>query len=132
MTRFAIAGKVYDAVEIDRLSMKDMLLFERQVHDALDRKVTWDDVTRWQQEMADLETDAEREKHPEILMMTAVAIWAARRAAGDPVTFDDAIQMPVADIKTLPDAQDHKKPAPKAKARKASGPAAKSPPDASA
>lgn len=124
--RFLIEGRRYDAVDISRLTMKDMLQFEQQTAE-LGRRLTWADVTRWYNEMAAMPTDAAREKHPEVLWLTAVSIWAARNAAGEALTFEQAIDIPASDIKILPDTEDHQKPAGKAKPRKASGAAVKHP-----
>jgi hypothetical protein len=133
--KFVIEGKVYDAVDVNKIKMKDMLLFEVQTAD-FGRRITWEDVLRWHTEVDILEAEKKDggRQHPEIMWLTAVAIWAARRAAGEDVTFDQAVDVAANDIKQLPDPGDHKKPAAsgKAKPRKATGAAVKPAGDASA
>jgi hypothetical protein len=125
--KFSIAGRIYDAVDTQNLSMLDMLLFEQQTAE-FGRPLTWAEVTTWHRELAELPTDAAREQHPAVLLVTAVSIWAARRAAGEKVTFSEAVDFPLSDMRIIPDPTDHAKPAGKAqKPRKAGGAAVKSP-----
>jgi len=125
--KFAIAGKVYDVVDVKQLSMKDMLLFEQQT-EAMGRRLTWADVTRWRNELEALPDDKARGEHPDSLWLTAVSVWAARRASGEDVTFEQAVDFPAADIKfiaTPADRKPKKAAAGKAPARKATGQRAK-------
>lgn len=92
-----IEGTVYEGRTIDTLSIKHALQFDRECRDH-GYAVTWRDVERIRAEMAALETDAEREEHPEALLLTAVTIWASRIAAGETVTFDQVISVPLGHI----------------------------------
>jgi hypothetical protein len=123
--RFAIDGTVYEAASLELISLHDILLLESETA-AFGRPITWGQVQDWAAEMGDL-TDAERGKHPAALWLLGVTVWAAKRLARESVTFAQAIDFPMAKLTYLPDPQDHKKPAGKAKPRKASGAVVKSP-----
>ena len=92
-----IEGTVYEGRTIDTLSIKHALQFDRECRDH-GYGVTWRDVARIRAEMSALETEAEREQHPEALLLTAVTIWASRIAAGETVTFDEVISVPLGHI----------------------------------
>jgi hypothetical protein len=125
--RLAIKGKVYDAVVVEELTLKNMLLFEKQTAE-FGLPLTWDQVIAWHAEI-DALPPAEQASHPRLMTLTACSIWAARVAAGEPVTFEEAIDIPAAAITVLPDPEDHKPKATagKAPARKATGQRGRSP-----
>lgn len=121
--RFKINGKTYDTATVDEISLRDVVLFNRQAADVgLD--VKWADVERISNEMAELgDTDV---PHPDALVMFAVTIWAARRVAGDDVTLSEALDVPMKDIEFLEARKVPKDRQPKKKARSTrpvSGPA---------
>ncbi|HEY1174790.1 MAG TPA: hypothetical protein VGF17_01430 [Phytomonospora sp.] len=91
--RIVIDGQVYEARTMDSLAIKHALAFDRECAEH-GYPVRWVDVERIRSEIRALETDTERERHPEALLLTAVTVWASLLAAGQKVTFEDAISMP--------------------------------------
>lgn len=124
--RFSIAGKVYSAADLDQIRLADILLFEEQTRD-FGRALSWGQVNAWAAEIDALETDEQKHAHPGGLWLMAVTIWASRRLAGEPVTFEQAVNFPMAQLVPLPDPADHPAPAnptrARTAARKASAPA---------
>lgn len=106
--KFAIKGKVYDATALEQVTLKDILIFERQAAEVMGRPVTWAEVGAWADELEKLSTDRERQEHPAVVWLTAITIWASRIAAGERLDFGDAIDFPVGDLTFLPEPQDHK------------------------
>lgn len=111
--RFKIGSKVYRLDVLDDISLRDLMVFNRQVAD-MGLSITWADIERISSEMAGL-SDKKASQHPEAMIMTGVSIWASRRAAGDDVTFEEAVDIPVSEIVWLEGPKDHK---PSAKARR--------------
>lgn len=99
--RYKVGGKVYSLDALERVTLKDVLVFDGQAAD-VGLSCTWDDVMR----LAELDEDA-MTGHQQMLMF-GVAVWAAQRVAGEPVTLDEALSHPVQDYEVLPDPQDRK------------------------
>lgn len=111
--RFKIQGKTYDTATVDEISLRDVVLFNSQAAD-VGLGVTWADIERISNEIAELgDTEV---AHPDALVMFAVTIWAARRVAGDDVTLDQALSVPMKDIEIV-----EARKAPKDHAKKKSG-----------
>ena len=128
--KFKIGTKIYDAADIDP-TLKDILLLEKECAD-MGRPVKWGQFQGWQDELRALAAKGDEDavqNHPEILWLMALTIWASRKAAGESVTFGEAIDFRMDDFDWLPEPEDHKKPNPtKARpARKGSGRAVKTP-----
>ena len=121
--RFRIGEKVYQTTALDEISLKDLVLFNGQAEE-IGLSYRWHDVERLAQEFEEL-SEAEAEAHPDKLLLIAVTVWVARRAGGDVVTFGEAIDIPMARLEFLPDAED-KRP-PKAKGGKKRPPKASAP-----
>jgi hypothetical protein len=125
--KFKIGDRVYDGTAIDQLSLKMLLELEQQTKD-FGRTLTMNDIQSMSAELDGLKSDQERQAHPNGPWFLAVAIWAARKVAGEAVTFSEAIDFPLKDLTFLPEPQDHKvATSPKAQARKGSDRAAKPP-----
>lgn len=129
--RFKIGTKVYTTAALDEISLRDLILFNTQAAD-LGLEERWADVERIATEMSNLD-EAGAEAHPGKMLMIGVTIWASRRLAGEQVTLEQAVDIPLNSIAFLPATED-RKPGP-TKARKgpakkatrpASGPAASS------
>lgn len=116
--RFKIGERVYETDALDEISLRDLMLFNSQ---AAAFGVTWSDVERIVTEMSEL--GEEGQSHPDVMLMVGVTIWAARRAAGEDVTFDQAVDVPMSRIVWLESPKDHKPKAVK-RARSASARAA--------
>lgn len=114
--RFKIGDKVYSTAALDEISIRDLVVFNTEVAD-LGLHYTWADVERIGNEMAEM-PDQEALHHPDAMFITGVTIWASRRAAGDSVTFLEAIDIKIKDLEFLPSTQDHVGPT---KAAKKSG-----------
>jgi len=122
--KFQIEGKLYDSGSLDDLSLKYLLQLEKETAD-FGRPLNTGVLQQMSDSINELKTDKERAAHPDIMWMTAVSIWAARKLAGEQVTFEQAIDFPMSKLVVLPDPQDHKRPNPtKARSRKGSGQAA--------
>lgn len=104
--RFKYGGKVYETDVLDNISLRDLMVFNRQVAD-MGLPLTWADVERISAEMAELD-EAEAARHPDAMVMTGVVIWASRRAAGDEVTFEEAVDIPLSEIVWLEAPKDHR------------------------
>jgi hypothetical protein len=127
--KFKIGDRVYDGTAIDQLSLKMLLELEQQTKD-FGRTLTMNDIQSMSAELDGLKSDQERQAHPNGPWFLAVAIWAARKLAGEAVTFSEAIDFPLKDLTFLAEPQDHKVAVgPKAQARKGSDRAAKPPHD---
>lgn len=125
IARFKIGDRIYTTAALDEISLKDLMLFNSQAADmGLDK--TWADVERLGQALAEMTAD-EAGQHPDALFLTGVTIWASRRAAGDEVTFGEAIDIKLKDLEFLPSTKDHRPNPTKARkgssTRKGSGPA---------
>jgi hypothetical protein len=125
--KFTIEGRVYNAADLDLVSLKDILLLAQQTRD-LGRPLTWGELGAMSQALDGLASDAERERHPDAPWILAVTIWATRRIAGEDLSFGDAIDFPMRELKFLPEPQDRKAPVNPTKARTGSVRAAKSRP----
>jgi hypothetical protein len=133
--KFSIAGHVYNATAGDKVPLIDLLLLDEQIKD-MGSSVTYAKITDWVREIDALKTDEEKQAHPGTLWATAFTIWASRRAAGEPVSFEQAVSFPMIDFTPLPEPQDRRAPANPTKARpvarKGSARAAKPRPTAAA
>jgi len=96
--RFKIGDKVYDTATVDEISLRDVVSFNSQAAE-MGLGVTWADVERIATEAADRK--ASDEAHPEALILFAVTVWAARRIAGEDVTLDEALDVPLKDIEIV-------------------------------
>jgi hypothetical protein len=103
-----IEGTVYEGRTIDTLAIKHALQFDRECREH-GYPLTWADVERIRAEMAGLETDDERARHPDALVLTAVTVWASRLAAGESVTFDEVISVPLGSMRFVVDEPDPSK-----------------------
>jgi hypothetical protein len=124
--RFKIGDRIYSTSSIDKVSLKDLLLFQADLKE-LGFTDSWSDIESAAQQMASNPEGAE--SHPLALLLFATTIWASRRAAGEDIRFIDAIDVEMSELTILPATQD-KAPG-KAKGSK-STPAMDSAPDASA
>jgi len=124
--KFKIGPTVYDAAELDMLSLVDILKFEKETAD-LGNPMRWSDIERIQVELEALKTDKERMAHADFIWLTAVTIWASRRLAGEKATFEEAISFPMRDLKQIEEPQDKKAAEGPTKARTGSVRAAKLP-----
>jgi hypothetical protein len=124
--KFKIGTVTYDAASIDMVTLKDILLLEKETGE-LGHPLRWSDVKLMAEEMAALKTDKQREDHPDSIWMLAITIWASRRVAGELLTFGDAVDFSMSDLTFIDDPQDHKAPARPTKARVGSARAANRP-----
>jgi hypothetical protein len=96
--RFKIDGKTYDTASVDQISLRDVVLFNSQAAD-MGLPATWADIERAAGEMADMPEGSA--PHPDSLLMFAVTVWAARRIAGDDVTLEQALDVPMSSIEIV-------------------------------
>lgn len=114
--RFRIGGgkTIYSLAALDELSLKDLLALRGQLAD-LGVPETWNDIVAASDEMTRMD---DPDEHELSLLVFAVTIWAARRSAGDELTFGDAIDFPLSSITYLAVPQDKRPKARKAPAKK--------------
>lgn len=117
--KIKIGDQIYDAAALDELSLKTLLQLQRETAD-FGHPLNAADIQRISVELAALPDDQARAQHPDALWLTAVTIWAARKLAGEQVTFEDAIDFPLSSLTYLPDPQDRVGPQ-KPRPRKGSG-----------
>jgi hypothetical protein len=119
--RVVINGKSYQQREIESLSIKRALQFDRECEEH-DLPWRWVDVERAIVEMSALEPKA-AQAHPYALVLTALSVWASIIGAGDEVTFDEVLEMPLDSMQFVAPRppQDHKEPADPQQARPGSG-----------
>lgn len=123
--KLKIGDKIYDTGVLDDLPLKFILQMEKQTAD-FGHPMTYPLIKAASDEINALKSDDEKKDHPEMIWLTAVGIWAARKLAGEDVTFDQAVDFPMSALTVLPEPGDHKKPNPtKGRPRKGSGPAVK-------
>lgn len=108
--RFVLDGKTYDLDHLSKLSLMDIMRFDRE-SELGNWGITWDDVTDMIEESAAL-TKEERKRHRGSRWLLALSVWRAFREAGEPMSFEAAIdKVPALDstrITWLPDPEDHK------------------------
>lgn len=121
MKRFQIGdGPIYSLADIEQLSLKDLLVLKKETTELGD-PVDMDRLYRMQDELDKLDDDA-RKQHPDAPLLLAVGVWAARLRSGEQLSFADAIDFPLRQLRFLPDPTDRKKPAARpTQARRASG-----------
>lgn len=121
--RFKLGDKTYETAGLDEVSLRDLVLFNTQAAE-IGLASRWSDVEAAAEEFDSL-TEEEVRRHPDNMLVMAVTIWITRRAAGEDLSFGDAIDIPISKIEILPDPGDHKpgKPRGAKKPRKASAPA---------
>lgn len=103
---FRSDGKVYEIVEVDQISLRDLITFPRDAEEVLGKPMTWAEAQAMSQEVAAL-PPKERDDHPMGPFVLAVVIWASRRAAGDTITFSEALDASFEWVETKRP-QDHK------------------------
>ncbi|HEY1179925.1 MAG TPA: hypothetical protein VGF17_27530 [Phytomonospora sp.] len=99
-----IGERTYDMRTSDELSLRHALAFNKECLDQ-GLGVSWLDIERLRAEVAALPA-GEREQHPDVLMLTAVDVWATRVLAGDDVSFVDAISTPLSQMVFVSDPGD--------------------------
>lgn len=104
MSMLKIGAKVYSQPSMDDINLRDLLRFDVEVAE-LGLSKTWGDVERIQSELDGLGEDA-RAAHPERLFMVAAMVWLARRAAGEDVSFSEAVDIRIEDVTLIPEPED--------------------------
>lgn len=112
--RFRIGEKVYTTETLDEISLRDLMLFNRQAAD-MGLGATWADVERISAEIAALDENSVG-THPDMMLMVGVTVWASRRQAGDDVTFEQAVDVPLSKIVWLESPKDRQPKTPKKRA----------------
>lgn len=87
---FRSDGKVYEVVEVDQISLRDLITFPRDAEAVLGEPMTWAQAQDLNRELMAL-SPAERDEHPMAPFVLSVVIWSSRRAAGDAVTFAECL-----------------------------------------
>lgn len=121
--RIKIGTKIYEAKAITDLSILQLLELETEL-ERFGRPMTVPEIRKIGNEIAALSED-EWADHPQALLMMGIGIWAARRAAGETVTFAEAINFPMSDFSALPATTDRPPPANPTRARTVSARAKK-------
>lgn len=118
-TRFTLHGKTYSAVGPADMTVKMHLELEQETAD-FGRRITLAEFERMSAEYNEhLKLDGAPMLHPSYLWLMGIAVWAAKKMAGEDVTFADAIDFSPTDLKAIPEPQDHKAKSAKSAPRKA-------------
>ncbi len=100
--KFRVADTTYDGTAVSRLTLRQLLILEQETA-TLGRRITVGDVQCMSAALSECATDAERSAHPDMMWLVAVTVWAGRVAAGETLTFGEAIDVPMADVEFLPE-----------------------------
>lgn len=115
-------GKLYPRQQFDRMSALDSLTVNTRLAE-LGLDCRWNDLMVLIAEMPD-QTAADKvriEYSQEGQVLAAIIIWISLRNGGlSDFTLDDALALPLSDVEQVVLTEDHKDPAPKARARKGS------------
>ena len=109
--RIKIGAKVYPVGSIDKLTLADIMLLESELQavGGISGVSTWAEIRDISQEFSGM-SSAEAQRSPHMLLMTALAIWGARRSSGERVGFLNSVDIPLSEVEYLTDPQDHKPP----------------------
>ncbi len=134
--RVVIDGVTYNSSALDQISLKDLLIFDQQVADALGSNEgrRWSDVERVTRAIDEIMRDkslTKQQKNDTVndiegaYLFTAAMLWVTLRNNGQPVTFDEAISRPISSFTFLPPTEDKKTPGPTKRAAAKKAPAKK-------
>ncbi len=104
MAMLKIGSRVYAQPNMDDINLRDLLRFDVEVAE-LGLAKTWGDVERIQADLDGMDEDG-RARHPERLFMVAAMVWLARRAAGEDVSFSEAVDIRIEDVTLIPEPED--------------------------
>jgi hypothetical protein len=99
MTLLKISGKTYRLAGPEDLTLDDYLQFELQTRD-YGMPLTIGQIIVARAELGALDL-AEGLQHPLVHACSAATIWMCRRAAGEKVTFADAVKIPVSEVEEV-------------------------------
>lgn len=122
--RFRIGATVYEASSILRLTLGQILDLERQTA-ALGRPLSWSQIKAMMSNLDGVTAD-DFAGHDDAPWVIALTVYSSRLAAGERMTFAEAVDFPLEDLTILPAPADHSPPRP-TKARPGSGRAAAKP-----
>lgn len=95
-----VKGIDYPGTAVDELSLLDLIMLQEQTK-ALGRELTHADIEQMEATVnkikhKDLPTQRElRARHPDMVWLIAIQLWATLRGAGQDVTFSEAIAIPL-------------------------------------
>jgi hypothetical protein len=103
--KLKIGDQTYPLKSVDELSLLDLLLLERETRD-LGRPLTLSVISDMEKDVGAAtmgkatveERRRARQEHPDAPWLLAVSLWASRRAAGDKLTFEEAISFPLSEL----------------------------------
>lgn len=127
-----VRGIDYPATAVDQLSLLDLILLQEQTK-AIGRELTHASVEEMEAAVnkikhKDPQTQRElRARHPDMIWLIAIQLWATLRGAGQDVSFSEAIGIPLKDCewRKEPGDDDDGAPVGPTRARPASGRAAR-------
>lgn len=117
--KFKLKDTIYDASAIDKLTLKMGLQLQEESA-AMGRRITLGELEDMSKAL-EAAPAAEQKNHPNAMWLTAISVWAARKLAGESVTFAEAVDFPLSDLTVLPDPKDHLPPKPRKSAPRKAG-----------
>lgn len=94
MSGFVLQGDRYEWGDLSQITVRDQIRVERWLRrggaEFTDAR-SWEDVLAIAVEVNGLPTFAEQRQHPDFKLSLAMAIWAAKRVAGEDVMPDDCM-----------------------------------------
>ncbi len=121
--RFVIKGREYDPKALTSLTLKQIIAFNRE-SETESYGITWADVEDRYRRLERLPL-AEKQRDPDSILLFGMTIWATRTAAGEVISFSEAIDVSMDDIQVLDVESPPPLPARPKKHRKDSGRASK-------
>jgi len=106
-TRFILRGKTYSTIGVGDMTVKMLLELEQETAD-FGRRITLAEFERMNAEYGEhLKLGGSAVVHPAYFWLMGIAVWAARKMAGEDVTFSEAIDFAPDEIKEIPAPRDH-------------------------
>jgi hypothetical protein len=113
-----LKGISYTTADLDRLSLRDILRFEKETAEA-NYPLSWAEITMLVRgELAALPDNMARALHPGTYKLLAATVYATKCLAGENPSWAESIDFGLDELKNLPDTTDRAKPANPTAARK--------------
>ncbi|MBT9255373.1 hypothetical protein KMZ30_07280 [Phycicoccus sp. KQZ13P-1] len=122
--RFRIGPNVYPVATVDRLTLRDLLLLERQTEE-FGKPMTWSEmqgiIRTVQEALVEAKTEREVVELDDFPWFLGILVWTARRDAGEQITFGDAVDFPMGEFEFIRPVDPRKARPVKKRPRKGSG-----------
>lgn len=122
--KIKIGDKTYQRVDVDQLTLLNVIKLQTETAE-LGHPLTMAALRDMSDEIEKLPI-GKQDEHPDVLWLIGTSIWASRLAAGEQVTFAEALSFPMSQMEFIPEPGDEQPDPTKARPiRKVSGRAVK-------